>query len=157
MSNILLKGKYQWLMLKNRSLQLVMYTQNATQCSRTNIEILLDQQGYPLTIFLSTLQTGGVLHVRLISGIQIIFMDKQLSCLTRESDGREKAMDARRLQKLLCGRWSPENRGCRRQTPLLTQTPDSSKYGCWGPIIISPGRQTTNLFHSQRWTKIVQK
>ena len=58
-------------------------------------------------------------------------MDKQLSCLTRESDGREKAMDARRLQKLLCGRWSPENRGCRRQTPLLTQTPDALKYFLW--------------------------
>ena len=36
-------------------------------------------------------------------------------------------MDARRLEKLPCGHWMPENEVCRRQTPLWIQTPDASK------------------------------
>ena len=45
--------------------------------------------------------------------------------------GREKMMDARRLEKLPYGHWTPENVVWRRQTPLWKQTPDASKISLW--------------------------
>ena len=45
--------------------------------------------------------------------------------------GREKMMDARRLEKLHCWHWTPENVVWRRQTPLWIQTPDTSKISVW--------------------------
>ena len=40
-------------------------------------------------------------------------------------------MDARRLEKLPCGHWTPENVVYRRQTLLWIQTLDASKISQW--------------------------
>ena len=59
--------------------------------------------------------------------------------------GCEKMMNARCLEQLPCGHWTPENVVCRCQPPLcIHQTPQKVPYGGWTPTKIPP--RTLNLF-----------